>query len=302
MRTPLLAAGGLLVLVLLVLFGTFFTVNQTQQALVLYFGEPVRVITSPGLKVKIPFIENVVTLDNRILDLDTPQQEVVAADNQRVLVDAFVRYRIADPLRFYQTVGTVVRANNQLASVMNSALRRVLGESTLPQIVKEDRGQLMVRIRDLVNTDSTPLGLKIDDVRIRRADLPKEISEKVFSRMISERAREAAQFRAEGAEQAQTVTAGADRQVVVLKADAQRKADELRGQGDAERNRVFADAYGKDPDFFAFYRSMQAYGSALKGSDTRLVLSPQSSFFRYFSDPKGTPAPSTPPTPPPAGG
>ena len=297
MRPVLLAAAAAVLLVLIVVGGTFFTVSQTQQALVLYFGEPVRVITSPGLKVKLPLIENVVRLDNRILDLETPQQEVLASDNQRILVDAFVRYRIVDPLKFYQSVGTVVRANNQLASIMNSALRRVLGEATLPKIVKEDRAGLMVRIRDIVNTDSERLGLTITDVRIRRADLPREISEKVFSRMISERAREAAEYRAQGAEQAQSITADADRQVVVLKADAQRKADELRGQGDADRNRVFADAYGKDPEFFSFYRSMQAYGAALKGGDTRLVLSPDSNFFRYFENLKGLPASSATPTP-----
>lgn len=290
MKPVLLAAAAALLLLLIVVGGTFFTVSQTQQALVLYFGEPVRVITKPGLKVKLPLIENVVRLDNRILDLETPQQEVVASDNQRILVDAFVRYRIVDPLRFYQSVGTVTRANNQLASIMNSALRRVLGDATLPQIVKDDRASLMVKIRDIVNTDSERLGLTITDVRIRRADLPKEISAKVYSRMISERAREAAEYRAQGAEQAQSITADADRQVVVLKADAQRKSDELRGQGDAERNRVFAEGYGKDPEFFAFYRSMQAYDTALKGSDTRLVLSPDSNFFRYFRDLKGSPA------------
>ncbi|MCW6510466.1 protease modulator HflC [Lichenifustis flavocetrariae] len=295
MKPALVAALAALVVIVIVVGGTFFTVAQTEQALVLYFGEPVRVINKPGLKMKVPFVENVVLLDNRILDLETPQQEVVAADNQRILVDAFVRYRITNPLTFYQSVGTVVRANNQLASVMNSALRRVLGESTLPQIIKEDRAQLMVKIRDLVNSESSRLGLSIDDVRIRRADLPREISEKVFSRMISERAREAAQYRAQGAEQAQTTTADADRQVVVLKADAQRRADELRGTGDAERNRVFAAAFGKDPDFFAFYRSMQAYGASLKGADTRFVISPSSSFFRYFQDPDQAIAPPATP-------
>ena len=294
MKPVLLAAAAAVLLLLIVVGGTFFTVSQTQQALVLYFGEPVRVITKPGLKAKLPLIENVVRLDNRILDLETPQQEVVASDNQRILVDAFVRYRIIDPLRFYQSVGTVTRANNQLASIMNSALRRVLGDATLPQIVKEDRASLMVKIRDIVNTDSERLGLTITDVRIRRADLPKEISAKVYSRMISERAREAAEYRAQGAEQAQSITADADRQVVVLKADAQRKSEELRGQGDAERNRVFAEAYGKDPEFFGFYRSMQAYDTALKGSDTRLVLSPDSDFFRYFGNLKGSSAAPTP--------
>jgi modulator of FtsH protease HflC len=286
-KPALVAALGALLLVVVILGGTFFTVDQTQQALVLYFGEPVRVITKPGLKSKIPFVESVVTLDNRILDLETPQQEIIASDNQRILVDAFVRYRIADPLKFFQSVGTVTRANNQLASVMNSALRRVLGEATLPQIVKEDREKLMIQIRDLVNRESDRIGLSISDVRIRRADLPTEISKNVYSRMISERAREAAEYRAQGNEQFQSITANADRQVVVLKAEAQRKADELRGAGDAERNRIFAEAYGKDPDFFAFYRSMQAYATALKPGDTRMVLSPQSTFFRYFEDLKG---------------
>ena len=178
MKPTLIAALTALVVVIFVVGGTFFTVSQTEQALVLYFGEPVRVITKPGLKTKIPFIENVVLLDNRILDLETPQQEVLASDNQRILVDAFVRYHITDPLKFYQSVGTIQRANNQLASVMNSALRRVLGEATLPQIVKENRASLMVQIRSLVNTESSRLGLNIDDVRIRRADLPREISEK----------------------------------------------------------------------------------------------------------------------------
>ena len=295
MKPVIVAALGAVVLLLLLLSGVLFTVSQTQQALVLYFGRPVKVITTPGLQVKIPFVETVTYLDNRILDLETPQQEVIASDNQRILVDAFVRYHITDPLKFFQTVSTIQRSNNQLASVLSSALRRVLGDATLPQIVKQDRAALMVKIRDQVNHEAVNLGLAIDDVRIRRADLPREISEKVFSRMQSERAREAAEFRAQGAEQSQTITANADRQVVVLKADAQREADETRGAGDAERNRIFAEAFGKDPGFFAFYRSMQAYVAALKPGETRLVLSPNSEFFRFFSDPKGrAPEPAQP--------
>ena len=295
MKPALVAALAALVVVVLLLSGVLFTVSQTEQALLLYFGEPVKVITKPGLQVKLPFVENVVYLDNRILDLETPQQEVLASDNQRILVDAFVRYHITNPLKFYQTVGTIERSNNQLASVLNSALRRVLGEATLPQIVKDNRAGLMLQIRGLVNTEAARLGLAIDDVRIRRADLPREISEKVFSRMQSERAREAAEFRAQGAEQAQTITADADRQVVVLKADAQREADETRGAGDAARNKIFAEAFGKDPGFFAFYRSMQAYVAALKPGQTRLVLSPDSEFFRFFNNPQGAaPASATP--------
>lgn len=292
MRPGAYVAAGVVAAILFVASGAVYTVDQIEQALVLYFGEPVGVVNKPGLHTKIPFFESVVYIDNRILDLETPQQEVLASDNQRVLVDAFVRYHIVDPLKFYQSVGTVQRANNQLASVLNSALRRVLGEATLPQIVREQRAALTIRIRDQVNTEAARLGVAVNDVRIRRVDLPKEISEKVFSRMQTERAREAAEYRAQGSEQAQTITANADRQVVVLRAEAQRHADTLRGTGDAERNRIFAEAYGKDPGFFAFYRTMQAYVSSLRPDHTRLVLSPTSDFFRFFNGPAGTPAPA----------
>ena len=281
------AAAAILVLVI-VGSGAVFTVNQIQQALVLYFGEPVAVFTDAGLHFKKPFVESVVYLDNRILDLETPQQEVLASDNQRILVDAFVRYHIVDPLKFYQSVGTVQRANNQLASVLSSALRRVLGEATLPQIVRDQRAELMVKIRDLVNGEGSRLGVAINDVRIRRADLPRELSEKIFSRMQSERARQAAEYRAQGSEQAQTITANADREAVVIRAEAQRQADTLRGTGEAERNRIFAEAFGKDPGFFDFYRTMQAYVSGLKPDRTRFVVSSTWDFFRYFSDPTGT--------------
>ena len=293
MKPSVLAALAALLVVILVVGGTLFTVQQTEQGIVLYFGEPVRVVSKPGLHAKVPFVENVVLLDNRILDLETPQQEVLASDNQRILVDAFVRYHINDPLRFYQTVGTVASANNQLASVMNSALRRVLGDSTLPQIVKDNRAALMVQIRDQVNNEASHVGLSIDDVKIRRADLPRELSEKVFARMQSERAKEAAEYRARGAEQAQSIRANADREAVIVRANAQRKADELRGEGDASRNQVFADAFGKDPGFFAFYRSMQAYTQTFKAGDTRFVISPTSDFFRFFNDPRGGGAPAS---------
>ncbi len=284
-------AIALAVLLLVVGSGALFTVDQTEQALVLYFGQPVRVIEDPGLHAKIPFFESVVDLDKRILDLEAPQQEVLASDNTRILVDAFLRYHIADPLKFYQTVGSVSRGNNQLGSVLSSALRRVLGEATLAQIVRDQRSELMVRIRDLVNAEGGRLGVAVNDVRIRRADLPTELSEKIYDRMKSERGREAAEYRAKGSEQAQTTKADADRQVVVLRAEAQNKADTMRGAGDAERNRIFAEAYGKDPGFFAFYRSMQAYSTALKPDRTKLVLAPDSNFFRFFNDPAGSSAP-----------
>lgn len=292
MKNPIggLAALVILIGLLIVGMGSVFTVGQTQQALVLRFGEPIAgraLVTTPGLHFKIPFIETVTLLDNRILDLETPKQEVLASDNNRIEVDAFLRYRIVDALRFYQTVGTIQRANNQLGSVLSSALRRVLGEATMLQIVREGRSNLMVSIRDLVNAEASRLGAEVIDVRIRRADLPRQISERIYNRMQTERAREAAEFRAQGSEQAQKIRARADRDVVVLRAEAQRQADQVRGEGDAERNRVFAEAYNQDPQFFSFYRSMQAYETGLKGGDTRLIMSPNSEFFRFFGQSSG---------------
>ena len=286
-----------LVLVLIVAAASTFQVQQTEQALVLRFGEPVAgrgLITTPGLHFKIPFIEEVVPIDNRILDLEAPKQEVLASDNTRIEVDAFLRYKIIDPLKFYQSVGTIERAKSQLLQVLNSAVRRVLGEANLQEIVRDNRSALMLKIRDEVNQQSGRYGITAIDVRIRRADLPRQISEKVFSRMQSERAREAAEYRAQGAEQYQKITAKADRDVVVLRGDAQKQADQVRGEGDATRNKIFADAYGKDPDFFAFYRSMQAYENGLKAGDTRMILSPKSDFFRFFGSPHPEPATGSP--------
>jgi membrane protease subunit HflC len=279
-------------------YNTLFVVEQTEQALVMRFGQVVEdrgLVTKPGLYFKVPFIEDVVFLDNRNLDVETPKTEVIAADNQRIEVDAFVRYRITNPLLFYQTLRTVQNGASQLQSLLNSSMRRVLGEASLTQIVRDERAALMVKIRDQVNAEGARYGVEVIDVRIRRADLPKEISEKVFSRMQSERARMASGNRAEGARQAQIVRAKADREVVVLRAEAQREADQTRGQGEAERNRIFAEAFGADPDFFAFYRSMQAYEAGLKSGDTRMVVSPKSEFFRFFGDPHGRPVESAKP-------
>jgi modulator of FtsH protease HflC len=273
--------------------GALFTVDQTQQALVLRFGEPVPgrgLITKPGLNIKVPFFESVVLLDKRILDVETPKQEVLASDNQRIEVDAFVRYKITDALTFYQKVGDVSRANYQLASLLNSSVRRVLGEATSSDIVRDKRAALMSEIRGQVDGQAKSFGVTVVDVRIRRADLPKEISEKIFSRMQSERQREATEYRAQGAEQSQRTRAKADRDVTVLIAEAQRLADQTRGEGEGERNRIFAEAYNKDADFFAFYRSMQAYETGLKSGDTRMVLSPTSDFFRYFGNSSGVSA------------
>ncbi len=286
------AAIAAFVLIFIVGLSAAFTVEQTEQAIVLRFGEPVEgrgLVTTPGLHFKYPFIENVVFLDNRVLVVEAPKQEVLASDNNRLEVDSFLRYKIIDPLKFYQTVGSPERASSQLGPILNSAVRQVLGDATQTEIVRDKRAALMTKIRDLVNLQGSHLGIVVIDVRIRHADLPRQISEQVFKRMQSERAREANEYRARGSEQKQTIEAKADRDVVVLLGDAQRKADQTRGEGDAERNRIFAEGFGKDPDFFAFYRSMQAYEAGLKGSDTRMVISPKSDFFRYFGAPGGQP-------------
>jgi membrane protease subunit HflC len=269
---------------------TFFTVNPTEQALVLRFGKPVRdLIGEPGLYARVPFIDTVVYIDKRILALDDERQEVLVAENQRLEVDAFLRYRINDPLLFYQSVFNVKGADAQLGGMLNSALRRTLSEASIVDIVRNRRDALMADIRDQVKGGAARFGIDIVDVRIMRADLPPENSEAVFRRMQAERQRLAATFRAQGSQQSQQIKANADAKVTVTIAQAQQQSEQIRGEGDGERNQIFAAAYGADPDFFAFYRSMQAYETALK-SDTRAILSPKSDFFRYFNTP--TPAPA----------
>ena len=282
--------GVILVLalaVLLIAYSSLFTVYQTQQALVVRLGNPVRVVSDPGLHVKLPFVDAVIGIDRRILDLEAPSQEVIASDQKRLVVDAFARYKITDPLRFYQTLGSKVAADSQLAILLNSALRRVLGEATFIEVVRDQRAELMARIRDLINNEAKAYGIVVVDARIRRADLPEQNSQAVYQRMQTARQREAAEYRAQGQQQAQEIRSKADREVTVLVADATSKAEKVRGEGDATRNQIFADAYNKDPDFFAFYRSMQAYETGLRHGDTRLVLKPNTNFFRYFNDPTG---------------
>ena len=284
-------AGGLVaviaVAVLIVLYSSVFTVYQTQQALVLRLGNPLPPVTEPGLHFKAPFIDTVVYIDKRILDLDAPAQEVIASDQKRLVVDAFARYRIKDPLRFYQTLGSVRGANSQLAILVNSALRRVLGEATFTHVVRDQRADLMARIRQLVDQEAQGYGIQVVDVRIRRADLPEQNSQAVYRRMQTERQREAAEFRAQGSQRAQEIRSRADREVTVLVAEANSKSEQIRGEGDATRNEIFAKAFTQDPDFFNFYRSMQAYETGLKANDTRLLLKPDSNFFRFFNDPAG---------------
>ena len=283
--------GGVLVVLivaaLVVGYGTIFTVYQTQQALVVRLGEPVRVVPEPGLHFKLPFVDSIVAIDKRILDLENPAQEVIASDQKRLVVDAFARYRITNPLRFYQTLGTISGANSQLIILLNSALRRVLGEATFTDVVRDKRDELMERIQQQIDRETDVYGINVVDVRIRRADLPDQNSQAVYQRMQTERQREAAEFRAQGNERAQEIRSKADREVTVMIAEATSKSEQIRGEGDATRNKIFADAFNKDPDFFAFYRSMQAYEAGLKSSDTRLLLKPDTSFFRYFNDPSG---------------
>jgi membrane protease subunit HflC len=288
-------AGILLIAALIVGYSSLFTVYQTQQALVVRLGKVVRVVDEPGLNVKLPFIDNVIDIDKRILDLEAPAQEVIASDQKRLVVGAFARYRIKDPLRFFQTLGSIPAADSQLNILLNSALRRVLGESTFIQVVRDERAELMARIRDLINHEAASYGIEVVDARIRRADLPEQNSQAVYQRMQTARQREAAEYRAQGLQQAQEIRSKADREVTVLVADATSKSEQIRGEGDATRNKIFADAFNKDPDFFSFYRSMQAYENGLKPNDTRLVLNPDSNFFRYFNDPSGKPVNPVPP-------
>jgi membrane protease subunit HflC len=277
----------LIIVALIIAYSTLFTVYQTRQALVVRLGQPVRVITEPGLNYKVPLIDSVISIDKRILDLENPAQEVIASDQKRLVVDAFARYRIMEPLRFYQSVGNVEGANSRLSTLLNSALRRVLGEATLTQVVRDQREQLMNRVREQLDNEAQAFGIDIVDVRIRRADLPEQNSQAVYQRMITERQREAQEFRSQGTQRAQEIRARADREATVLIAEAQSKGEQIRGEGDGERNRIFADAFGRDPEFFSFYRSMQAYEAGLKPNDTRLLLKPDTEFFRYFVDPSG---------------
>ena len=291
MRSPVAGIAALFVLfvVLVVAYSSVFTVAQTEQVLVVRLGEPVKVVTEPGLNFKAPFIDTVIAIDKRILDLENPSQEVIASDQKRLVVDAFARYRIKNALRFYQSVGSIQAANIQLTTLLNASLRRVLGEVTFITVVRDQREALMARIRDQLDKEADGYGIQVVDVRIRRADLPEQNSQAVYQRMQTERQREAAEFRAQGGQKDKEITSNADREATVIVAEANSTAEQVRGEGDGERNRLFAEAYGKDQDFFAFYRSMTAYENGLKSSDTRFLLRPDSDFFKFFSNSSGKP-------------
>lgn len=297
MRTLLASIVVLLGLAAGALYLSAFIVHQNMQALVLQFGELVRIEQEPGLKWKLPVVQQVVFFDKRILDIDTEPQTVTVADKKQLVVDSFARYRITDPLKFYQRLNNEMNARQQLGVVLDSSLRLVLGSSTIEAVVRDDRSKLMDDIQRRVNDVARDYGVEIVDVRIMRADLPQKIGDSVFERMKTERQQDASRFRAEGEEQLRRIKAEADRRVTIIRANAMRDSERLRGEGDAERNRIFAEAYGKDPDFFAFYRTMQAYEQGLKSGDTRMVISPNSEFFRYFNSAGGS-APAPGPTNP----
>ena len=299
MRSPVAGIVTLVLLFFVVIVGysSIFTVSQTEQALVVRLGRPVDVVSEPGLNFKAPFIDTVISIDKRILDLENPSQEVIASDQKRLVVDAFARYRIKNPLRFYQSIGSIQAANIQLTTLLNAALRRVLGEVSFITVVRDERENLMARIRDHLDREADQYGIQVVDVRIRRADLPEQNSLAVYKRMQTEREREAQEFRAQGGQKAQEIRSKADREATVIIADANSTAEQTRGVGDAERNRLFAEAYGKDPEFFAFYRSMAAYETGLRSNDTRFLLRPDSEFFRFFANPSGHPPAAAAPKP-----
>jgi membrane protease subunit HflC len=264
---------------------SLFTVHQTQQALVLQFGDPRRVITEPGLHFKMPFVQNVMLIDKRILDLDTPAEELIASDQKRLVVDAFTRYRITDPLQFYKALRDERRAQSRFRPLSRHPCGRFWVKKSFETVVRDKRSELMVRISHLVNEQAADFGIEIIDVRIRRADLPEANSQAIYRRMQTEREQEAAEFRARGQEVGRAIRAQADKQVTVLTAEATRDSEIIRGQGDGCRNRVFAKVFGQDPDFFAFYRSMQAYEKALEEDGTTMVLSPDNAFFQFLKNP-----------------
>jgi len=299
-RNILIGLGALGLVLLVLAMSALFTVHQTQQALVLQFGEPKRVVTDAGLHVKMPFIQNVVYVDRRVLDFDADSNEVILGDQKRLVVDSFTRYRIIDPLRFYQTVGTELILRDRINTILDASLRKVLGEVPLFTVLSADRAALMNRIREQANQETSQFGIEIVDVRIKRADLPAENSQAIYRRMQTEREREAKELRAQGAELAQRIRARADRERRVIIAEAQREAQIIRGEGDGNAVRIFAEAFGRDVDFFTFYRSMQAYRDALGDQNTSVVLSPNSEFFRFFGAHPELPSVETAATPAPS--
>lgn len=269
--------------IVIILANSLYVVSQTEQAIVLQFGEPVRVVKDAGLKIKIPFIQNVVFYDNRLLNLDPPAQEVVLNDKKRLDVDSFTRYRIVDPLRFYKTVRTELQARSKLEEIVNSSVRKILGRITLQELLSQQRTKIMSDISNAVKIDAEQIGVNVADVRIRRADLPLEVLQAINARMKAERERDAKEFRATGQQEAQKIRATAEKEKTVIIAEAEKNAQIIRGQGDQQAVAIWNNAAGVDPQFYAFYRSLEAYKNALTDNEsTSLVLSPDSEFFEFF--------------------
>lgn len=269
-------------IILLIGANTFYVVSQTEQAIVLQFGEPVREVKDPGLKMKMPFIQNVILYDKRLLNLDPPAQEVVLNDKKRLDVDSFTRYQIVDPLKFYQTVRTEEQARSKLEEIVNSSLRKILGRITLQELLSQQRNQIMKDISSAVKVDAAQIGVSVADVRIRRADLPIEVLQAINARMKSEREREAKEFRGQGQQISQQIRAQAEKERTIIVADAEKQAQIIRGNGDKEAIEIWNRAAGVDPKFYAYYRSLEAYRKSMSNGDTSMVLAPNSEFFEYF--------------------
>ncbi len=270
----------------ILLTSSIFTVDQRQQVLILQFGEPIRVIETPGIKFKVPFLQDAVFFDKRIIDLSLAEQEVIASDQKRLIINAFAKYQITDPLKFYTTVNNVYGLSSKLSSILDSSLRQIIGGVTLSELLTENRVDVMKKIRDVVSAESEIFGIKIVDVRIMRADLPKENSDAIFARMQTEREKEAREIRANGAEESDKIRAEADKQKTIILAEAKKKSDLTRGNGEAEAAKIYANSYGRDPEFADFYRSMNAYKEALSKDKTKMVISSDSEFFKYFGSAK----------------
>ncbi len=273
-------------IILLLIFNTFFVVDQRKQALVLQFGKVIKTINKAGISYKIPLVQNAIFFDKRIIDLALPEQEVIASDQNRLLINAFAKYKIIDPVKFYTTVVNNQGLANKLAGILDSSLRQVIGEISLNELLTENRGDIMKDIKDVVSDSSEIFGIEIVDVRIMRTDLPKENSDAIYARMQTEREKEAKEIRAKGAQEAQKIKAEADKQKTIIEAEAKKDADIVRGEAEAEANKIYANSFGKDPEFADFYRSMQAYQKSLLNDNnkTKMIISPDGEFFKYFGN------------------
>ncbi|MFZ9180362.1 MAG: protease modulator HflC [Rickettsiales bacterium] len=276
----------ILTVLAIILQGSLFTVDQRQQVLILQFGEPIRVINTPGIKFKLPFIQNNIFFEKRIIDLSLPEQEVIASDQKRLIINAYTKFQITDPLKFYTTVGSSFGLSNKLSGILDSSLRQVIGEVNLNELLTENRGDIMKKIKEAVGNSSKIFGINIIDVRIMRADLPKENSDAIYARMQTEREKEAREIRAKGAEEADKIRAEANKQRTIIIAEAKKNADIVRGNGESQANKIYASSLGKDPEFADFYRSMSAYKVALGNNNTKMIISQDNNFFKYFNNSK----------------